>query len=60
MESASRRAADEQRPLRDVLLEPPEVVDTLGADGVDEALRPEGYLGVADKLIDRALEAHRR
>ena len=60
MESASRRAAGEQRALRDVLLETPEVVDALGADGVDEALRPEGYLGVADRLIDRALEAHGR
>jgi 3-carboxy-cis,cis-muconate cycloisomerase len=60
MEGASRRAAGEQRPLRDILLETPEVVDALGEQGLDEALRPEGYLGVADRLIDRALEAHGR
>ena len=42
-------------PSRDVLIELPEVTDALGEQGLDEALAPEGYLGVAGKLIDRAL-----
>jgi len=56
---ASGRAAEEQRPLRDVLLEESEVVGALGENGIDAALDPESYLGVAGRLIDRALEAHR-
>jgi 3-carboxy-cis,cis-muconate cycloisomerase len=59
LEEASQRAASERRALRDVLLERPEVADGLGADGLDAALAPEAYLGVAGELIDRALAAHR-
>ena len=59
LERASRRAVDEGCFLRDVLIELPEITDALGEKGLDEALAPEGYLGVAGKLIDRALVAHR-
>jgi 3-carboxy-cis,cis-muconate cycloisomerase len=59
LEEASQRAASEGRALRDVLLERPEVADGLGAEGLDAALAPEAYLGVAGELIDRALAAHR-
>jgi 3-carboxy-cis,cis-muconate cycloisomerase len=59
LENASRAATEGGRPLRDVLLELPEVADALGEDGVDAALAPESYLGVADRLIERALDAHR-
>jgi len=59
LEQASRTAASDGRPLRDVLLELPEVADALGPEGVDAALAPEAYLGVADELIVRALLAHR-
>jgi 3-carboxy-cis,cis-muconate cycloisomerase len=59
LEAASERAASEGRALRDVLLERPEVADGLGAEGLDAALAPEAYLGVAGELIDRALAAHR-
>jgi 3-carboxy-cis,cis-muconate cycloisomerase len=52
-------AARSGRPLRDALLERPEVVGALGAEGVDAALDPAGYLGVADALVERALAAHR-
>ncbi|HTX13072.1 MAG TPA: 3-carboxy-cis,cis-muconate cycloisomerase [Solirubrobacteraceae bacterium] len=56
---AARRAVDEDRSFREVLLEDPAVGDALGAQRLDAALNPAGYLGVAGKLIDRALEAHR-
>ena len=59
LEKASRVASENGRPLRDVLLDLPEVADALGPEGVDAALAPEAYLGVADELIGRALAAHR-
>ena len=59
LEQGSRRAVDERRPLREVLLESAEVRETLGEAGLDGALAPDAYLGVAEKLIDRALRTHR-
>jgi 3-carboxy-cis,cis-muconate cycloisomerase len=55
---AVRRAVQEGRPVRDVLLDLPEVASELGERGVDAAFAPEGYLGLAGDLIDRALTAH--
>ncbi len=52
-------AVEQSSPLRELLLQSPEIRDTLGADGVDRALDPCAYLGVAGELIDRALAAHR-
>jgi 3-carboxy-cis,cis-muconate cycloisomerase len=57
--SVARRALEDGRPVRDVLLELPEVRDGLGPDGLDAALAPESYLGAAGELVDRALAAHR-
>ena len=59
VEQAARRSVDEDRGFRDVLLELPEVADTLGPERLDAALDPAGYLGVTAELIDRALAAHR-
>jgi 3-carboxy-cis,cis-muconate cycloisomerase len=59
VEAAARRAVEEARPLRDVLLEDGRVREHLSAAEVDEALVPERYLGAAGALIDRALAAHR-
>jgi 3-carboxy-cis,cis-muconate cycloisomerase len=58
VEGAARRAVDAGRPVRDVLLDVPEVVAALGEQGLDSALAPEGYLGASRELIDRALTAH--
>jgi 3-carboxy-cis,cis-muconate cycloisomerase len=58
VEKAARRAVESGREFREVLLELPEVADGLGADGLDEALDPAGYLGVSAELIDRALAGH--
>lgn len=58
VEQAARRSVDDRRPFREVLLELPQVADSLGADGLDAALDPAGYLGVSGELIDRALSAH--
>jgi 3-carboxy-cis,cis-muconate cycloisomerase len=59
VEKAARRAVDDDRAFRDVLLELPEVADGLGPERLDAALDPAGYLGVTGELIDRALAAHR-
>jgi len=56
---AARRAVKEGRAFRDVLLELPEVTDSLGPAGLDQALDPARYLGVTEALIERALSAHR-
>lgn len=59
VEEAARQSVSDRREFRDVLLEIPEVAEGLGADGVDAALDPAGYLGVTSELIDRALAGHR-
>jgi 3-carboxy-cis,cis-muconate cycloisomerase len=59
VEKAARESVQSGRAFRDVLLDQPAVADSLGADGVDAALDPRSYLGVAAELIDRALAAHR-
>lgn len=58
VEEAARTAVGERRPLRDVLLESEEVRARLGPEGVEKALDPAGYLGVADQLVERALAEH--
>jgi 3-carboxy-cis,cis-muconate cycloisomerase len=59
VEGAARRSVSGDRPFREVLLELPEVEDSLGPERLDAALDPAGYLGVTAELIDRALAAHR-
>jgi 3-carboxy-cis,cis-muconate cycloisomerase len=58
VETACRRAVEENRNLREVLLDTPEIVDTLGADGVDVLMDPAGYLGSTPQFIERALHRH--
>jgi 3-carboxy-cis,cis-muconate cycloisomerase/3-oxoadipate enol-lactonase len=52
-------AADGARPLREVVLADPQIGAHLDEAAIDRLLDPEGYLGPADRLIDRALAAHR-
>ncbi len=59
VEQAARTALEQGRPVRDVLAGEPAVMDALGDDGLDAALSPDNYLGVARQLVDRALEARR-
>ena len=57
VQESARAAWHERRSLRELLLGQSDVVDRLGQDGLDRALDPMQYLGVADRLIDRTLEA---
>jgi len=59
VEKAARRSVESGLRFREVLLELPQVRDGLGREGLDAALDPAGYLGVAGELIDRALAVHR-
>jgi 3-carboxy-cis,cis-muconate cycloisomerase len=60
---ASARAVSAGLPLRDVLLDVPELADRLAAAGitpeqVEAALEPASYLGSSGTFIDAALAAH--
>jgi 3-carboxy-cis,cis-muconate cycloisomerase len=57
VQEAARASWHERRPLRELLLEQSEVTERLGQEGLDRALDPGAYLGVAEQLIDRALDA---
>lgn len=57
LEAASKRAAAENRHLRDVLLDAPEVASALSPERIDALLDPTAYLGSADEFIERALAA---
>ena len=52
-------AAADERGLGDALRERPEVVEAAGgSEALERLLDPDGYLGSADELIDRALAMH--
>jgi 3-carboxy-cis,cis-muconate cycloisomerase len=57
LEAASKRAASEGRPLREVIEETPNIVDALPAKSLDKLFDPLGYLGSADLFIERALRS---
>ena len=54
---ASRRAASERRPLRAVLEEEGRVTEALDRAALDRLFDPLGYVGAADRFIDRVLDA---
>ncbi len=53
---ACRRAADDGRPLGDVLGDDPRVTRHLDRAAIARRLAPEGYLGAARSYIDRVIE----
>lgn len=57
--AAARSVRSERRPFARVLAEQPEVLATLGADGLARALEPSAYLGSAGLFIDEVLARHR-
>ena len=56
--AACRRAVEAGRPLRDELVEDPDV--DLSPEEIDRVLDPAGYLGSAAAFVDRALQSFRR
>ena len=55
MQSASRRAWESGRHLRDVALETPEVVDALGRAGVERVFDLQHHLRHVDAIFARVL-----
>jgi 3-carboxy-cis,cis-muconate cycloisomerase len=59
VEHASRRAAKEQRHLRDLLGADATVTAHLSPAELDRLFEPDGYLGVAQAFIDRVVQTQR-
>ena len=60
VEAACRRALDEGKPLREVLLDEREIRESLSPEEIDTALDPAGYLGSAGAFVDRALDFYHK
>ncbi len=56
---AAMAAFESGRPLRELLLETPEVTSHLTPARIDELLRPERYWGLAPQIVDRVVAASR-
>jgi 3-carboxy-cis,cis-muconate cycloisomerase len=59
VQAACSRAVAAGSSLRQAALDDAQISTVLSSDEIDRALDPAGYLGSADALIDRALEAYR-
>ena len=57
VERAARRALAEGRPFADSLEGDPEISRWLDRRGIEDALRPEDYLGVSAQFVARVLAA---
>jgi len=53
--SLALRAIREDRPFKDVALEDETVRSLIPAEELEALLRPENYLGMADRLVDRVI-----
>jgi len=60
VDAAVASAASTGRPFAEVLREDQAIAAHLGERELAASLEPEGYLGVSDALIDRALAAYRK
>jgi len=58
VEAACRRAQKEQRHLREVIENDPEISKHFSSQDIQRLFDPAQYLGVAEQLIDRVLGAH--
>jgi len=61
MEAATRQARESGRHLREVLAQNRAVTERLTSEELDRLFAPENYLGVAEELVDRVVDAsHKR
>jgi 3-carboxy-cis,cis-muconate cycloisomerase len=58
LDTASERAAKENRPLRHVLDENPEIRQHLSPQELEKLFDPRNYSGVASQFIDRVIQQH--
>jgi 3-carboxy-cis,cis-muconate cycloisomerase len=59
VEQAGRRATEQGRHLRDTLADEPQVQAHLSAAELDRLFDPTTYLGLAPRLVERALAARK-
>ncbi len=60
VEAASRQARELGKHLREVLAQNPTVTERLTSAELDRLFAPENYLGVAEELVDRVIDASRK
>ena len=60
MEAATRQARESGRHLREVLAQNRAVTERLTSEELDRLFAPENYLGVAEELVDRVVDASRK
>jgi 3-carboxy-cis,cis-muconate cycloisomerase len=60
VEAASRQTLKSGRHLREVLDQNPAVIERLTSEELDRLIAPENYLGVAEELVDRVINASRK
>lgn len=58
IQAAGKLAVEEHRDLREVVKSDVEIAKHLSGKEIDRLFNPKEYLGVADELIDRVLQAH--
>jgi 3-carboxy-cis,cis-muconate cycloisomerase len=58
VQAAGKTAVEEHRHLREVIQDDAEIAKYLSAKEINRLFNPKEYLGVADELIDRVLQAH--
>ena len=60
LEVASRQVRESGKHLREVLAQNPVVTEHLTSADLDRLFAPENYLGIAEELVDRVIEASRK
>jgi 3-carboxy-cis,cis-muconate cycloisomerase len=60
VEVASRQARGSGKHLREVLAQNPVVTEHLTSEELDDLFAPENYLGMAEELVDRVIDAGRK
>jgi 3-carboxy-cis,cis-muconate cycloisomerase len=60
VEAASRQARESGKNLREVLAQNPAVTQRLTSTELDRLFAPENYLGIAEELVDRVIDASRK
>ncbi len=60
VEAASQQARESGKHLREVLAQNRAVTERLTSAELDRLFAPENYLGVAEELVDRVIEASRK
>ncbi|MEJ8574583.1 3-carboxy-cis,cis-muconate cycloisomerase [Microbaculum marinum] len=59
VQQIAEHAISQQRTLRDVAMDTEDVAEVIGIDGIEKALDPASYLGIAEATVDAAIRGWR-